>query len=166
MEEFAKQFGIDWRLLLSQMVNFAVVLFVLQRFVFKPVARMLAERKKNIEEGVAKASEADKRLEEAQLVLKQKRKEAEDKALALMRKAEEEAKAEQAILQEVARKKQVLAMQEAQKAIEGEKERARQNLYSEAAGLVRDAIIKTVELDPEKINEALIQKALSRVEKR
>lgn len=165
MEEFTRQFGIDWRLLLSQMVNFAIVLFVLQRFVFKPVARMLVERKKNIEEGIAKASEADKHLEEAQLVLKQKRKEAEEKALALMRKAEEEAKAEQAILQEVARKKQVLLMQEAQKAIEGEKEKARQNLYTEAANLVRDAIVKTVELDPEKINEALIQKALSGVKK-
>lgn len=165
MEEFTRQFGIDWRLLLSQMVNFAIVLFVLQRFVYKPVARMLAERKLHIEEGIAKASEADKRLEEAQLVLKQKRKEAEDKALAFMRKAEEEAKAEQVILQEVARKKHVLAMKEAEKAIEGEKEKARQNLYTEAANLVRDAIVKTVELDPEKIDEALIQKALSRVEK-
>lgn len=165
MEEFTKQFGIDWRLLLSQMVNFTIVLFVLQRFVYKPVARMLAERKLRIEEGIAKASEADKRLEEAQLILKQKRKEAEQKALALMRKAEEEAKAEQVILLEVVRKKQVLAMQEAQKAIEGEKEKARKNLYMEAADLVRAAIVKTVELDPDKINETLIKQALSRVEK-
>lgn len=126
---------------------------------------MLAERKLHIEEGIAKASEADKRLEEAQLVLKQKRKEAEEKALALMRKAEEEAKAEQAVLLEVTRKKQVLAVQEAQKSIEGEKEKARQAMYVEAVALVREAIVKTVELDPDKISEALIKQALSRVEK-
>ncbi|KAF0092758.1 MAG: hypothetical protein FD128_2819, partial [Hyphomonadaceae bacterium] len=33
MEEFIKQFGIDWRLLVSQAVNFLIVLTVLRMFV-------------------------------------------------------------------------------------------------------------------------------------
>lgn len=165
MEEFTKQFGIDWRLLVSQMVNFAIVLFVLQKFFYKPVARMLAERKQRIEEGIAKASEADRRLEDAQLVVKQKRQEAETAALAFMHKAEEEAKGREAVMLEAVRKKEVSLMQEARMAAEAEKEKSRQEAYAAAAHLVKEAIIKTVELEPDKVNEALIKQVLGRMEK-
>lgn len=165
MEEFTKQFGIDWRLLLSQAVNFTIVLFVLQKFVYKPVARMLAERKQRIEEGIAKASEADLRLLDAQVVLKQKRREAEEHALALMHKAEGEAKIREAFMLEAARKKEADLMKEAHRAADAEKEKSRQEAYAAAAHLVKEAIIKTVELEPDNVNEALIKQALGRMEK-
>ena len=57
-------FGIEWKLLLVQAINFAVVLFVLYRYAYKPVIAMLEERKQKIAEGVAAAKRATEERDE------------------------------------------------------------------------------------------------------
>ncbi len=66
MEQLLSQLGIDWKLLLSQAVNFFLLLIVLRLFVYKPLLQMLHERRERIEEGIEKAKEADIRLLEAE----------------------------------------------------------------------------------------------------
>lgn len=61
MEIFAK-LGIDWRLLVFQIVNFSIVLFVLWRFLYRPLIAFLEKRKERIEEGLAFAHEMEKKL--------------------------------------------------------------------------------------------------------
>ena len=64
MEALLSTFGIDWRLIVIQTVNFAVVLAVLYFFLFKPLLKMLAERKEKIAKGIADAEAAERvRLE-------------------------------------------------------------------------------------------------------
>lgn len=60
--ELIKQLGIDWRLLLAQIVNFFIILFVLHRFAYKPVMAALERRTKKIEQGLrdAKAMEEER----------------------------------------------------------------------------------------------------------
>ncbi|TAK03704.1 ATP synthase F0 subunit B [Patescibacteria group bacterium] len=58
-------FGIDGRILLAQLINFLVVLFVLKRFAWGPIAARLDARSKKIEEGMKDAEEAAKRLKSA-----------------------------------------------------------------------------------------------------
>lgn len=65
MTELFSTFGINWTLLLMQAVNFGLLLFVLWRFVYRPVLSMIDERQKKIAEGVQKAEAADRRLAEA-----------------------------------------------------------------------------------------------------
>ena len=65
MDQLISTFGIDWRLLLVQSVNFVLLLFVLWRFVYRPVLAMIDERREKIAEGVQKAEAADRRLAEA-----------------------------------------------------------------------------------------------------
>ena len=62
MAELAEQLGLDWKLLLSQAVNFLLLLFLLRKFAYLPLLKILKERRARIEEGLAKATEADKRL--------------------------------------------------------------------------------------------------------
>jgi F-type H+-transporting ATPase subunit b len=62
--EFFKKFGIDWRLVLGQILNFAVLLFLLERFVFKRFLKILGERKKEIETGIKLAEKVKERIEE------------------------------------------------------------------------------------------------------
>ena len=57
MAELLAKLGIEWPILLAQIVNFAILLAVLGKFVYKPVMRMLDERK----EGVAKALEREEK---------------------------------------------------------------------------------------------------------
>ena len=56
--------GIDWKLLLAQVVNFVVVLLVLRRFAYQPMLRLLDERTHKIEKGLADAESATRKLGE------------------------------------------------------------------------------------------------------
>lgn len=66
MEQIITVFGIDWKLMLAQAVNFAVVLFVLERFLYRPVLKMIDERRKKIEQGVKDAEFASHELQKAE----------------------------------------------------------------------------------------------------
>jgi len=60
-------FGINWHLLVIQAVNFVLLLSALTYFLYKPILRIIDERRRMIADGVAKASAADKQLENAKI---------------------------------------------------------------------------------------------------
>jgi len=78
-----EQFGVDWKLVAAETVNFLVVLGILYYFVFTKIGAMLDDRKKVIEGGVANAEQAETKL-----------KEAEEEKKAILHKAGEDATAE------------------------------------------------------------------------
>ena len=63
MSELFSNLGIDWRLLLAQAINFLLVLYLLNRFVFKRIIRYLEERRKRIEEGLELTEKANREIE-------------------------------------------------------------------------------------------------------
>ncbi len=65
MDQLTAAFGIDWKLLIAQGVNFAIVLGVLSYFLYRPALRVIDARREKIAAGVRAAEEADKRLAEA-----------------------------------------------------------------------------------------------------
>lgn len=65
MSELFAAFGINGKLLLVQAFNFALLLFVLWRFLYRPVLKMIDDRQKKIAEGVQTAEAAERRLAEA-----------------------------------------------------------------------------------------------------
>ncbi|MBI4079860.1 F0F1 ATP synthase subunit B [Candidatus Kaiserbacteria bacterium] len=65
MGELFAAFGINWKLLLVQALNFGALLFVLWYFLYEPVLKMLDDRRKKIAEGVQNAEEAARRLADA-----------------------------------------------------------------------------------------------------
>ena len=67
MSELFSTFGVDWRLLLIQAVNFGLLLLILWRFLYIPLVKVLDERRGKIAESVAKAEAADRRLAEADM---------------------------------------------------------------------------------------------------
>jgi F-type H+-transporting ATPase subunit b len=60
MESLFAAFGIEWKLLLAQGVNFLILIAGLTYFLYKPVMKMLAERAEKIARGVADAEDAAK----------------------------------------------------------------------------------------------------------
>jgi F-type H+-transporting ATPase subunit b len=65
MSDLFAAFGLDWKLLLIQVVNFGVLLLILWKFLYTPVLRMIDERRGTIAAAVKKAEAADRRLAEA-----------------------------------------------------------------------------------------------------
>jgi F-type H+-transporting ATPase subunit b len=66
IQRIALQFGVDWWKLISQMISFSIVVFVLNKYAYKPILDVLAERRAKIAEGLAKAEESRKQLATAQ----------------------------------------------------------------------------------------------------
>lgn len=66
MEQLIHILGISWPKLIGQIVGFGIVLFVLQKFGFKPVLAMLDQRREKIAEGIANAERMKKELANAQ----------------------------------------------------------------------------------------------------
>jgi F-type H+-transporting ATPase subunit b len=66
MESLIATFHIDVKLIIAQLINFAVVFAVLYWFVFKPLGKTMRDRTTVIEKGLADAKESAQSLEQAQ----------------------------------------------------------------------------------------------------
>src|SRR5215831_7313354 len=53
VQQIANTFGVDWPHLLAQIISFAIVCLVLQRYAYQPILRMLDARRRQIAQGVA-----------------------------------------------------------------------------------------------------------------
>jgi F-type H+-transporting ATPase subunit b len=85
--EILNNFGFDPILFLAQIVNFLIIFFVLKKYLYKPVLKILKDRREKIEQGIKQADEAAKLLEET--VQKEERilKDAQEKAKKLIDEA-------------------------------------------------------------------------------
>jgi F-type H+-transporting ATPase subunit b len=101
--EIARTFGVDWPHLIAQMISFSIVCILLQRLAYKPVLKMLEERRQQIAQGQANAEQIKAELAR----IEAQRREVLDKANAEASKLIEEGRAAAARVQE----------QETQKAI-------------------------------------------------
>lgn len=85
--------GFDWRVTVANIVNFALVYFVLNKLVFSPLASILSERKSKIESGLKMADDAavlkERALQEREEVLREARMEASSLILAAREKESE-----------------------------------------------------------------------------
>lgn len=165
MNELLEQLGINWQLLLSQAVNFFILLAVLFFFVYKPLLKIIKERRKKIEQGLQKAEEADVRLKEVDNIAKSKIKQAERESIKIISDTEGRAKVLADDLQKKAEEKHKEALAQIEKSKKLQEEEARQMVLKSAEELIKKAIAKTVELGPDKIDEALIQKAITELKK-
>lgn len=161
MEELIKTFHIDIKLILAQLVNFAIVLFVLKRFAYGPVLKMMEERSEKIEKGIENAENAGKKLteivEKEKAVLVEARKQAQEiitKAELMAVKSKDEI-----VVEAKAQAEKILS--DSAKKIEQEKDQMMQEVKGQIAELVISATGKIVDMkiDGEKDKE-LINKAL------
>lgn len=158
-----EQLGINWKLFLSQAFNFFILLIILRAFVYKPLLAAIKKRQEKIKEGLQKAQEADIRLKEVDVIAKGKLKDAEQESIQIISNTEVRAKELEQSLKLKAEQKQQELMAQAQAAYERQKEESKNLVLGQAALLVKKIIAKTVELKPDAIDEALINKAASQL---
>ena len=92
MEAITNTLGLNWQGLLWHIANFAVLLILLQRFLFKPVVGMLDARAQRVRDSMEQAEQARRAAEQAeadrQTLLAETRREAEQ----IRARADEQAK--------------------------------------------------------------------------
>ncbi len=158
--ELLFQLGINWKLFVSQLFNFFILLIVLTVFVYKPLIKIIKERSAKIKDGLEKANEADTRLKEIDALGKEKIKEAEQQGIEIVKATEEKAKILDKEIQDKADKKQKEINDLLKKSFLKQQEEAKSKVLAEAGALVKKALVKTVELKPEQIDTTLIKKAV------
>jgi F-type H+-transporting ATPase subunit b len=65
-QDILHQFGIEGKYLLMQVISFAILAYVLYRFLLKPVLATMGERQKQIDAGLRYAEEMKAKLSQAQ----------------------------------------------------------------------------------------------------
>ncbi len=66
MSELFHSLGIEWSVMLAQLVNFAILLFILGKFVWKPVMQMLDARQEGVVASLARERRSGELLAEAE----------------------------------------------------------------------------------------------------
>jgi F-type H+-transporting ATPase subunit b len=67
MESIIGTFHIDWKIIIAQAINFAVVFAVLYIFALKPLSKLMSERSEKIGKGIEDAKKSKELLEKAAL---------------------------------------------------------------------------------------------------
>lgn len=162
--EILNQFGVNPVLLLAQVVNFLILLFILKKFLYKPILRILEERKKKIEESLKNteeierrllqvAEEEEKRIQKASLEAEKIIKEARLAAVQIIEDGKE--KAEQ-LSQRI--------LKEGQVQLQLEKERLQQETRSELAVILSLALQKvTGKLFTRKDQKQMIEETVKHI---
>ncbi len=144
METFVEKFGIDWKLMIAQLINFGIVFFILRAFAYKPILKLLDKRRQKIEEGLAFAEKSKAELASIEELKANEMKVAQTKAMAMVKDAEVSAgKVRDQIVAggEVEREK----LMAAGKALIGEqKNRMEKDVYEKATSLVEMALTKVL----------------------
>jgi len=83
-----QKIGFDFRIFLFNLINFAVIAFLLYKFVFKKLSIVLAERQKVIEASLSNQKKSENLLLEAELKGKQSIEESRLEALKIIENAE------------------------------------------------------------------------------
>lgn len=136
MQELISKLGIEWQSLLFQAINFAVLLYVLKRFVYTPLTKVLEARRKRVEESITKAEQIDKELEQAHATRDGIVAKADTEAHSIREQAM--ADAEKIRTQKVAETRDEIQglLDSARAQIKEEKEQALSSVRAEAANLV------------------------------
>jgi F-type H+-transporting ATPase subunit b len=66
IQQIASTFGVDWPHLLSQIISFSIVCVLLHRFAYKPILKILDERRKQIAQGIADTEKIRSELAQAE----------------------------------------------------------------------------------------------------
>ncbi|SDC02916.1 F0F1 ATP synthase subunit delta [Ruegeria marina] len=82
---------IDWLTVAAQIVNFLVLVWLLQRFLYRPITNAMRRREERIEERLAEAKAAREEAEEEAASLKRKKAELEESKEGILSSAREEA---------------------------------------------------------------------------
>lgn len=146
-------FGVDWQLLIIQIINFVLVSFILYKFAFKPVLKTMDERRKKINDGLEYSKKMQSELMQSSQQCNKLLKEASVQANDIIRDARDNAE-----------KLNAKQIEEARRAADSIIENTRTSLAAEKDKMLVDvkSNVKSLIID---LSEKILQKNLSDDEK-
>ena len=159
MSELFSQLGVDWKLLLAQAVNFGIVLAVLTFFLYRPLLKILRERREKIASGVKASEEGERRLKEIDATRDYTLADAAKQGSLVVAQAETRAVSRGREIISGAQGKAAALLREAELRASRERSEERDAFLSEAKSLLRSALSAAVAAHPDEVDEKLISEA-------
>ncbi len=159
-------FGVEWRLLVASTINFVILLYLLNKILYRPLLAVLDERRAKIAESLKNAAEIEQKLaaiaEQERTVLHQARLEAEQ----LLVRAEERAKAREGeMIKTATERAHIIVRQSEERMSEQARVMKKQIEQSVAELVVRATRAILQERMPVDITEDYATKTLQRIKK-
>ncbi|MDF1498412.1 MAG: F0F1 ATP synthase subunit B [Patescibacteria group bacterium] len=135
MPEIFAQLGLDYKLLIAQVVNFVLLLVILQRLAYKPVLKMLNDRTEKIDKSLKQARKIEEELKNTEETKLSEMKKAKQEYQKIIKDAQElsEKKSEESI--EKTRIKTQEIVENAKIEIRNEKEKSIKEAKKEIADI-------------------------------
>lgn len=158
--DLISKLGIDVKLILAQVVNFLILLFVLKKLVYKPLLDLFDKRKKMIEKSV----EDTRKIEEKLLAIEKDKEnvlaDASKKAVEIMETAKKDAAGEREKTLEAA-KKEISGLAERYRAqLKADEARMLKDIKKEVAALIVQSCEKILRKEYDKSDQARIEEAI------
>ena len=164
--EILENFGINPLLVLAEIVNFLIVLYILKRFLYKPVFNMLKKREEAIKEGIEKAEEGKKALEKAETEEKKIIKKASETANEVIKDAREQASAIVKDAHEKAKNETTRMIAEAKVQIEIERKEAETKILKDVTRLSVEVLRKSLsKILSDKEQDEVVKRAITVLQK-
>jgi F-type H+-transporting ATPase subunit b len=154
---------IDWKVFIGQLINFAILFFLLKQFVYGPFMAMLKKRREKIEEGVNKSIEAEEKLAKLLDVKQKMEADNESRRKEIISGADEEAKKRLVVANEKAEQERATLLSKAEKEAialkEKEKEQTRKATIDNAFALAEKLLAENIDQTKnKKITEEFLSK--------
>jgi len=153
---------LDWSTLALQLVNFAILVWLLQRFLYRPILRAVDARRAALEGQRSEAARAEQAARQQLSDLQAQRAGLAGERAAALAKAEEESRQLLITARAHAQRETEALMEEARKTLARERERAQDEVRSAALDLAAEMARRTLAEIPESLR---VQAWLERIDK-
>lgn len=140
--EILAKIGFDWKLGLFNFINFMVLFWILKKFFFLPVSKLIEERQAKIQESVDNIKKAEAELAMAKQNAGSIIFEAKDQANSIIARARDEAQEQSTKMKDKAKEELNMLVVQAKKNIEIEKQKMQQEVKHDLSELISAVLHK------------------------
>lgn len=136
--ELLSSLGINWQLLISQIVNFGLLMIVLLFFVYRPILRLIDSRRETIRKSLEDAKEIEKNKRELEQFSIEQMKKIDQESSALFATVKKQAEAAKAEILTRAQEEADAMLEKSRKTMEADKSR----MFDEARNALIDVSVQ------------------------
>lgn len=134
--ELFTNLGVDWRLLVAQLINFIIILLVLNRFLYRPILNILKERDAQVKKSISDSIKIEEELLRIAKEREQKLIEANQEASSIIKKSQQTGELERQEIVLVAEKEAENIINKAKLRSKNESAKIRQDIVDDLSDII------------------------------
>jgi F-type H+-transporting ATPase subunit b len=156
-----EKLGINWALLIAQLVNFGLLVWLLTRYLYRPVLNMLNERTRRVQESLREAEQVKEQLARANQDYDDKLAQARQEAAAILAQAQERGKLQEQEIIAQARQEADRIRADAREQAVQERDQLLRDLKNQMAELVTMTASRVLGEELKSNHDKLIEESLA-----